>query len=389
MSSEYNFDRLQAVRWIVISKPIESRHAHLRPLPFHGLTHIEKLCTFNLCLAEIEYLSHQIVETKAELCSLVCTNIETWCDTRRFSADMIQVHQRLERVEFRFNEDGHSGFASIHNVSQLKQDLPLVKLFSLTSIRDDEMIEQRDILTSMETMENDRDEVYYQHEIDKIDQKRNLLLAFWHNLEKVLIEKYKFISDLSGLEKFEFGSCFSWTPEIWRECFGKVISKSPGLESLSLHGWDQLGKLAKMGSRSSTIQPIRADAEKAIAECFAMMPNLTRLQLVDFSIGSGLLGNHVSKSIGHLEIEYTRTFPSFFIEPADIWLLVGPIKEFIASVFSCDCEKSRTVIIRLDPRLLKEIESSPFFIEEPFLESIQITLKDKNVNIKLLESKSN
>lgn len=356
------------------------------------MTHITNLYTSNLCLAEIEYLSHQIVETKSELHSLVCRNIETWCDTRRFSSDMIQVHQYLCHVQFQFSQDGQSGFASIHNESILGEEhhlvKPSIKTFTLTSVRDEELTEQRNILILMEEVENDLDEVYHQHEIDQIDQKKRVLLENWHNLERTLIDKYQFFASLNGLERLEFGFCYAWTPDMWRDCFGKVIIASPGLTHLSLHGWDQLGKLQKMGNRSSTMQPIRADAELAIAECFELMPNLTSLQLVDFSVGPGLFkgGKYISRSIQHLEFIFTRTLLRYFTEPADTWLLLGPIKEFILSAFSNISTKSRTATVRLHPDLLNEVQRNPFFIEEPILKSIQTSLKGTNVQVELVES---
>lgn len=383
LSSKINYIRLQAVRILVISKPMESRHAHLRPLPFSNLTHIEILRTSNLCLAEIAYLSHQIHQTETKLRWLECTEIETWCDLRRFSADLIHMHKNLEHVEFNFKEDGHSGFAPIHNMSFDDGEIPLVKVYKLTSIRDEELSDQRNMLTIMENIEDSRDEAYHQEELEKIDQKIQILLQTWENVGSELNYKYKFISNLSHLETLEFGFCFAWAPIVWRETFGSVIRHSPGLKTLSLHGWDQLGKLFKNGSRCSAIHPVRADAEAAIAECFAMMPQLERLKLVDFSIGPGLLGNHLPKSILHLEIEYTRTFPSHFTEPADVWLLAGPIKDFVASIFSAPCDKRRTLVIRLDPSLSSEIKCNTFFKDDPFLESIQKELRGSDVDIQL------
>lgn len=388
--SEFNFDRLQAVRNVTLSKPSETRHAHLRPLPFFSMKQIRNLYTSNLCLAEIEYISQQIVRTKSELNLISCTNIETWCDTKRFSSDLIQVHPNLSYVQLQFCQDGHSGFASIHNRAVLQQEKwsPSIKVFSLTSVRDSESIEQRNMLVSIADIEDERKELYYPQDIDQLEQKKNIIMQGWYYLERGLVDKYKFFATLNGLERLEFGFCFAWTPDVWRECFGKVVTASPDLSYLSLHGWDQLGKLTKMGGQSSTMQPIRVDAEKAIRECFEMIPRLTCLQLVDFSIGSGIFnaGNHLSKSIIHLEIEFTKTFARYFNEPADLWLLIGPLKEFICSVFSLNTSIKRSVTIRLDPDLLHQVESSPFFIEEPFLKSIQLSLKDKNVEIKLLDS---
>lgn len=372
---------VQAVRLIFLSKPIESRHAHLRPLPFQHLTQIEQLYTSNLCLAEIDHVSQQLMTKVGKLRWLVCTNIETWCDARRFSADLIQKHEYLEHVEFDFKEDGHSGFAPIHTVSNLKHEMTLVRLFKLTSVRDEELLDQRNILTILENIEETRDEIYYPEDIEKHEQRIQLLLLTWDNIGNELNDKYRFMRSLSQLETLEFGFCFAWTSVVWRETFGTVMRHNGGLLHLSLHGWDQLGKLSKVGSRCSAMQPVRADAEAAISECFAMMPQLERLKLVDFSIGPGLLGEHMPKSIQYLEIEYTRTFPSHFTEPADIWLLVGPIKDFVLNVFSGACNKKRKLVIRLDPSLDSEIKNNPFFKEEPFLESIQNELKDKNVEI--------
>ncbi|KAG2203588.1 hypothetical protein INT47_011682 [Mucor saturninus] len=372
---------VQAVRSLYLSKPIESRHAHLRPLPFQHLTQIEHLHTSNLCLAEIDHVSQQLVTKSDKLGWLVCTEIETWCDSRRFSADLIQKHTYLERVQFEFKEDGHSGFAPIHTLSKLNGELTLVKSFRLTSIRDEELLDQRNILTILENTEETRDELYHLADIERYDQGIQILLQSWDNISYELNHKYEFMKSLRLLERLHFGFCFAWTPLVWRETFGTVMQHNAGLSHLSLHGWDQLGKLSKVGHRCSVIQPVRADAEAAISECFAMMSQLEQLQLVDFSIGPGLLGEHMPKSIQYLEIEYTRAFPSHFTEPSDIWLLVGPIKDFVAVVFSNACDKTRKLVIRLDPSLAAEVEINPFFKEEPFLESIQNELKDKNIEI--------
>lgn len=360
------------------------------------MTHITHLYTSNLCLAEIEYLSHQIVETKSKLDTLICKNIETWCNTRRFSSDMIQVHQHLRHVQFHFSQDGRSGFAPIHDKSKLiegqedKGESSTIKSFSLTSIRDDELTEQREILIWMEEVENDSDEVYFQEEIEQVDQRKRMLMELWHQTEQILIKKYQFFASLHGLERLEFGFCYTWTPTIWRDKFKKVIEASPSLNRLSLHGWDQLGKLEKMGSRSSTMQPTRVNAEAAIAECFELMPNLSSLQLVDFSVGPGLLkgGKLISETIQHIDIIFTRTFLRYFTEPpTDVWLLLGPLTEFIVSAFSLvksTTNATRTATIRLHPDLLNEVQRNPFFIEEPFLKSIQDSLQDTNVQVNLV-----
>ncbi|OBZ87407.1 hypothetical protein A0J61_04547 [Choanephora cucurbitarum] len=393
LSSESNQTRLEAVRTLMVAKPIESRHAHLRPLPFSGLTHVTHLYTFNLCLAEIEYVSQQLKSTRME--ELVCNHIETWCDMRRFSFDLIQCHPYLRHVQFRFMEDGHSGFASIHNSHRLsgekQTELSLLPIESLqiVSIRDAECLEQRSLLVVMEEIENDRDEVYSQQDIDRLEHKQHILIESWHLLESALYQKYQFLSCLHQLKHLELGSCYAWAPKVWRYCFKKAIESSPQLKHLGLHGWDQIGRFEKMGSKSSAIEPIRADAESAILECFQSLKELASLELVDFSVGSGLLqaGPLLAPTIQHVRIAYSRSSIRYISEPADVWLLIGPLKEFLISLFSGTTQhKNRWIELQFHSDLIKQIQHNMFFSKEPFLDSLQASLKSQeNVHISLSE----
>lgn len=381
------------MKTLILSKPSESRHAHLRPLPFESLSHITHLETRNLCLAEIDFLCKQLQEAHAILLSIICKSIETWCDTRRFSFEIIRNHAQLQHVFFQFMEDGQSGFASFHSVpastTSLFENRPKYRTLTLTSIRDTESTEQRRLLSLMEEIENDRDEVYTQEDIDQVERKRDLLMEDWHHLEIPLLQKYAFFSNISHLEHLAFGTCYAWTPVIWRKVFQQVIISSPELTTLELHGWDQLGKLERAGCHSSTIQPVRADAEEAIAESFELMPQLTLLRLVDFSIGPGLLkaGKYISNSLQHLEVVFSKSFVRYFTEPADVWLLVGPLKEFILAAFPTlqNQKKTRTVNIYLHTDLIHEIKHNQYFKDEPLLESLQDNLKDVNVQVNLKE----
>ncbi|KAI8333758.1 hypothetical protein BD560DRAFT_414878 [Blakeslea trispora] len=393
LSSESNKIRLEAVRTLIIAKPIESRHAHLRPLPFSGLTHITHLYTFNLCLAEIEYVSQQLKHTQMK--EFVCNHIETWCDMRRFSFDLVLCHAHLRHAQFSFMEDGHSGFASIHNsptMSKEKQtelsQLPIESL-QIVSIRDTECMEQRNLLAVMEEIENGRDEVYSQQDIDRLEHKQHILLESWHLLESALCQKYQFLTCLHQLNHLEIGSCYAWAPKVWRECFGKAIRSSPQLKRLGLHGWDQIGRFEKLGSKSSAIEPIRVDAESAIFECFQSLKELNSLELVDFSVGSGLLQASLllAPTIQHVRIAYSRSSIRFISEPADVWLLIGPLKEFLVSSFSVTTQhKHRWLELQFHSDLIKQIQHSKFFSKEPFLESLQASLKSQeNLHIILSE----
>ncbi|KAI9483642.1 MAG: hypothetical protein EXX96DRAFT_606617 [Benjaminiella poitrasii] len=395
LTSEYTTSRLKAVRSLIVSKPTESRHAHLSPLPLNPLAHITCLQTSNLCLAEIKHLAQYIFsKSESGLHFLVCKNIETWCDTERFNFKLIQGHPHLRQVQFSFMEDGHSGFASIHNLLPLSADItqtisPAIQTFTLVNIRDAECFDQHNLLALLEEAENDRYEVYSQEEDTQYEEKINLLMEAWHDAERSLLRKYKVFSNLSSLKNFEFGFCYAWTPNVWRNVFGKALAQNPQLRRLTLHGWDQLAKLEKLGSKSSTIQPIRVDAESAIAECFESLPNLNSLKLVDFIIGPGLLraAKHMSHSIQHLDIVFGKTLLRYINEPAGVWLLLGPLKEFIISTFSKRLpDKIRTITIHLHPILFDEVESVPFFSDTPLLKSIQESINDPNVQIKLIEN---
>ncbi len=389
LSSKFNAHRLQHIRTLVVSKPIESRHTHHRPLPFSTPPNLQELYTKNLCLSEIKFLTEIYDTANMPLTTLVCTDIETWCDYERFDYEMFFPTHALRRVEFRFIQDG--GFGSVHGNSCLRkshQELPTkIRHLVISNIRDEQAAYQREILGNLEGIENDRVEINNDIQMVLFERQKNREMRKWDHYETELIKKYQFLSSLNFLERFEFGYCYAWTPAMWRECFGKAIKASPFLSRLVLNGWDQLGKLEKAGSQSSTIQPIRIDAEDAIAECFEFMNHLTRLKLIDFSIGTGLLksSTFISKSIQRLDIVFTKSFLRHFTEVADIWLLLGPLKEFVLDTFSKQSDIKRTVTIRLHPDLMIELKRHPFFIEEPLLESIQIAVQDPNVKVDLLE----
>lgn len=388
LSSKHSAQRLENVKTLLISKPIESRHAHLTSLPFTLLPNVNSMYTFNLCLAEIEFLSQQFQETKAQLHTLVCDHIETWCDMKNFSLRMVENLSQLTRAEFKFAQDGRSGFASMHSRSYLYESPPnKLKEFSVTCIHDEEVDEQLGLIHQLEHMERNREELYTQRDIDQANTKRVLVLRAWRHNNLELLNKYQFFYSLKNMKRFEFGFCYAWTSQMWRECFKSVIVASPHLMHLSLHGWSQLGKLVKTGVRSATVQPFRVDAEEAIAECFETMGELKSLKLVDFSVGPGLLrgANAISKSIQHLEIIFTKYFVKYIAEPADVWLLFGPMKEFILAAFSSQSTEKRTVIIHLQKELLYQINNSAIFSDEPLLPSIQAALQGDNVEIKLLE----
>ncbi|KAI8967986.1 hypothetical protein BDF20DRAFT_839814 [Mycotypha africana] len=399
LTSKFNKERLNQVKTVSISKPNESRHAHLRPLPITSMPQLRHLHTFNLCLAEIDCLSRQILEVGSKLQSISCSHIETWCDTRRFSFDLIQRHAHLNHVLFQFLDDGHSGFASIHNMLTSYNATIKSSLHSMviTSIRDNEMSNQKQVIRFLEEVEKDRDDVFTQADIERIEQKQQGLINSWYDLERGLLDKYSFFASLENMSHLEFGFCYAWTSKIWKDVFCKVLHQCPQLSSLSLHGWDQLGKLEKVGCHCSAIQPIRIEAELAITECFEAIPQLKSLQLVDFSIGFGLLkaAHHLSKSIEHLEIAFSGSFTRYFTEPADLWHLLGPVKDFTTIVFTgtsllssaCSAEQQQTkeVVLRLHSSLQNEMKRNQFFFDEPLKETIEEALTGRNVQIKLVD----
>ncbi|KAI7905435.1 uncharacterized protein BX663DRAFT_467934 [Cokeromyces recurvatus] len=398
LTSNYKIPWLKAVRILIVSKSAESRHAHLRSFPLKVFSHITTLQTSNLCLAEIKHLfQHIFLRVESGLRFLICKNIETWCDTVRFDFELIKRHPHLQQVQFSFMEDGHSGFASIHNTLSLSTSMgtikPVIRSFTLVNIRDAEYFEQRNLLAIMEEVENDQEEIYAEQDLEQHEGKKNLLMEGWRDLEQSLVRKYSFFASLNHLEHLEFGFCYAWTPKIWRNILGKIFSQSPQLKSLTLYGWDQLGKLEKIGSKSSTIQPTRVAAESAIAECFELLPNLISLKLIDFSIGPGLLraAKHIAHSLRHLDIVFGKNFLRHINEPAGVWLLLGPLKEFITYAFSkklptIGSSEEKTIRIYLHPILFDEVESAPFFSESPLLKSIQESINDPTVKIELIEN---
>lgn len=389
LSSKYNKEHLAAVKYLYISKPNETRHSHPKSLPLNALINVTHIETSNLCLAEIGHLSREIKVITSNIESITCNNIETWCDTRQFSADLFSAHPHLNQVYFSFNEDGHSGFASIHNAPE--STMPIsndIRSLVLTSIRDDEDINQHDILEKMQIVETNMDEVFSQEQIQQVEQQKSNLLQIWSDIEQDLLKKYAYLTNIKNLERLDFGFCYAWTPAMWRN-FRCLAESNPNLKYLGLHGWDQLGKLGKFASRSSTFQPIRADAESAIAECFKAMPNLITVKLVDFAIGPGLFtaGRHIAKSICNISIIFSKYFLKYLSEQADIWHLMGPIKEFVQFSFAEKCLQDNTssCYIYLHPDLLDRVNNSPFFKQEPLIDLIQGAVEGKNVNVKLTE----
>ncbi|CAO3687542.1 unnamed protein product [Rhizopus stolonifer] len=373
---------LHKITHLKVSKPNKHRHAHFTPLPFENLSSVAHLETENLCLAEIEYLSHQL---NPKLLSIVCGNIETWCDTKRFCFDLVYVHPHLQTAYMDFAEDGNSGFAPMVELAKIAVNVPDIKKFALTSIRDGHNRVQKDIMNKIEKTENDVDMHYIDPEF--IREKREKLLRIWNELENAIVEKYIPLAKLKHLTHLAFGFCTSWTPKVWTECFLPLASSE--LRHLSLHGWDQLGKMGKFGCQSSTIQSIRFEAENAIADCFESMTNLQSLQLVDFSIGSGLLQASIKMDqIVYLDIMFTDLYVKFFTGPFDVWLLTEPLEEFILNVFREKKADKRHVCIRLHPKLFTEIERSKPF-EEPFLLNIKNALQQANTSLVFVPLHSN
>lgn len=389
LSSEYTKQHLASVKHLHISKPTETRHSHPKPLPLEALKHVTHLETSNLCLAEIGHLSQQLKLITSDMESITCKNIETWCDTRQFSTDLFSAHPHLHQVCFHFSEDGHSGFASIHNAPEsVAPVLDDIKTLVLTSVRDDEDMDQHDVLEKMQIVETNMDEVFSQEQMQQVEQQKAVLLQIWSDVEQKLLKKYAYLASIRNLEHLDFGFCYAWTPAMWRS-LGCLAECNPHLKYVGLHGWDQLGKLGKFASRSSTFQPIRADAESAMAECFEAMPNLTTLKLVDFAIGPGLFtaGRHIAKSICNIDVIFSKYFLKYLSEQADVWHLMGPIKEFVEFSFAEKCLQDNTSFcnIYLHPDLMDRVNNSLFFKQESLIDLIQNAVKGKNVKVKLTE----
>lgn len=263
-----------------------------------------------------------------------------------------------------------------------------IKSLVLTSVRDGEDMDQHEVLEKMQIVETNMDEVFSQEQIQQVEQQKAGLLQIWDEVEQKLLKKYSYLTSIRHLEHLDFGFCYAWTPAMWRN-FRCLAERNPRLKYVGLHGWDQLGKLGKFASRSSTFQPIRADAESAMAECFEAMPNLTTLKLVDFAIGPGLFtaGRHIAKSIRHMDIVFSKYFLKYLSEQADIWHLMGPIKEFVQFSFAEKCLQNDTSFcnILLHPDLMDRVNSSPFFKEESFVDLIQNAVEGRNVKLTLTE----
>lgn len=359
-------DRLEAVRYLIVSKPSESRHAHLRSLPIENMTHITHLYTYSLCLAEIEYLCSQIVKSsQSTLRSISCRDIETWCDTKRFTFEMIQQHEKIEHVLFQFRQDGHSGFASINTYStviQCSNPTPCINSFTVTSVRDEETIDQRNLMTLIEVTEGSQDECYSQQDLDELESKKNNLLEEWTTIESRLLKKYHYISLLDGLKHLEIGFCYSWTPQVWNKCLGKY-AKASTIKELSLHGWDQLGKIGRFAGNSIIMEPIRIEAETAIMDCLCEMHQLKSLQLVDFSIGPGLIkaAHSLCGQIDDIDIIYSQSFSKYLTDPEDIWMIFGPLKDFLITLFPQPEKMKSNVTLHLHSSIVMALHNISWF----------------------------
>ncbi|KAI9249323.1 hypothetical protein BY458DRAFT_559969 [Sporodiniella umbellata] len=360
---------LSKIKHIQVSKPEESRHAHLLPIDFSGLTAITALETHNLCLAEIQYLSYQF---NSKLSSIVCKNIETWCDTKRFCFDLIYMHSHLKTVDISFADNGNTGFASILEKGSTTTKMPDIKKFTLNSVRDSQTGDQRDIMKRIDEVENDMDMYYIDPE--SIQIRLNNLLRTWDELELASIERYSPLAKLRNLSHLAFGSCYSWTSKVWLRCFLPLSTKH--LTHLSISGWDQLGKDGKIAPQNLTLQPIRSEAENAIAHCFGSMQRLKYFKLTDFAVGPGLL--QASTRLTHITY-LDIVFNDRYIKLTNVWLLLESVRQFTLNVFREKRSFGRFVRISLHVSLTEETEKVGHY--KGFLICLQSELQKNNVSL--------
>jgi hypothetical protein len=140
-------------------------------------------------------------------------------------------------------------------------------------------------------------------------------------------------------------------------------AKASTIKELSLHGWDQLGKIGRFAGNSIIMEPIRIEAETAIMDCLCEMHQLKSLQLVDFSIGPGLIkaAHSLCGQIDDIDIIYSQSFSKYLTDPEDIWMIFGPLKDFLITLFPQPEKMKSNVTLHLHSSIVMALHNISWF----------------------------
>ncbi|KAF7729976.1 hypothetical protein EC973_003389 [Apophysomyces ossiformis] len=352
--SEYLQPQLQSIHSLTVRKPRETqRHSHLCALPFSRVRPIH-VVTVNLCLFEI----HLIIQKLGPFETLECIKVETWCDLRRFSFDLLQ-EDKLKTFHCEFVDGGVSGFASLHDFSVYDGYPEELTDLRVICVRDEEQRQQRNIMQVLDLPQ------YIGEEEDGIN--RDQMLERWERIEKSLVQKYSFFRHIRPTH-VEFGFCYAWTYAVW----DLVYSLCSGLESVTLHGWHQFWSL-NQDLRNGDGMKIRSRAEQKMKQCFSAMQRLEKLELTDFYIGFGLLNTRFP-SIRLVNITYSDAFLSYIHQPDDVWRLIQPVMKFAATAFEKSSKQGKTLALNMHPELIRMIRQHPMFQQESFTDRLRSSL---------------
>ncbi|KAI8366761.1 uncharacterized protein BYT42DRAFT_618268 [Radiomyces spectabilis] len=376
--------QILAVDTLVIRKSYETRHGHLSALPLQRIAKLSRLVTKNLCLYEILRILKQLGGCQ-RLRALDWTNIETWCHSQQFTFDLFNDFDQLQHLRIRFQKDGANGFAPFCARTSIPRTLPAnLSDLCITCVRDLEHVEQRSILESLDSLYLRLNEIYNDDDMDDFRQRERDLIARWQDIEQALLIKYSYAASLPALQHFEIGFCYAWTAAVWRQVL-LTMAQNTSIFHLGLYGWDQLMRLQGTALRCSEMEQIRIEAEQSIAECFLeMAPRLRYLELIDFSIGLGLLQTaHHLTALQHVHIRYSSSFKKNLRDSNDPYPITGPLIDFITILF-CKNENASireqrrncSIIITVDGELQNNWENDSCFFPKSLLGTIRSAIDD-------------
>lgn len=278
-------DQRDAIRRLSIRKPYETRrHVHLEhllPVVMPNVLHVD---TLHLCLEEIMSVLKQLPRVRA----IHCQAIEPWCASRPFDIHAL-VQGNSRQVEFQFRD--MAGFTTIATTAPFQQQQQHIHTLRVINLRSEDYNQVDTLLKEFTTKEEEEDD-------GDDDDGTNMMQQQWLAMQNLLVQKYQWIAHLSNLTHLTFGSCYTWTRNVWLQA---LLPICPQLRHLELHGWRRIGIPI---SSTGFVGSIGNDAQQAMLKCFEAAHDLDTLVLVDFWIEPPML-----VSAKHLCIRYTDHWP--------------------------------------------------------------------------------
>ncbi|CDH60919.1 predicted protein [Lichtheimia corymbifera JMRC:FSU:9682] len=278
-------DQRDAIRRLSIRKPYETRrHVHLEhllPVVMPNVLHVD---TLHLCLEEIMSVLKQLPRVRA----IHCQAIEPWCASRPFDIHAL-VQGNSRQVEFQFRD--MAGFTTIATTAPFQQQQQHIHTLRVINLRSEDYNQVDTLLKEFTTKEEEEDD-------GDDDDGTNMMQQQWLAMQNLLVQKYQWIAHLSNLTHLTFGSCYTWTHNVWLQA---LLPICPQLRHLELHGWRRIGIPT---SSTGFVGSIGNDAQQAMLKCFEAAHDLDTLVLVDFWIEPPML-----VSAKHLCIRYTDHWP--------------------------------------------------------------------------------